>query len=187
MVKLMKQIPLLLVVVLLIGVPVFAEEPGIVRIASRLDDLPPIVSIESETDHLNPVPPGFALEEVADLEDDASTASSRLEKCKSQLRHSLAGNPQCVKQNARLTYDSRYTAYYVGGATPFKRHGCLGGDKRCSDEGTFGVDYAPWYSRVNLRWSHGILFQDGTGQYEPDRKSIPLGLRFGKHAGKSSH
>jgi hypothetical protein len=70
-----------------------------------------------------------------------------------------AGNPQC------------YAGYYVGGGATF------GGDARvCRREGTWGWDYAPWWSKVKLGWFHGRKHQAGEGQYQPDleRVSNPL-------------
>jgi len=127
-------------------------------------------------------------ETVAPAEADSdSNAKQRLENCRRMLRHSLAGFPQCVSPRARLTYDTKYQAYYVGGGTP-KARGlfCSGGDKHCPNEGTFGVDYAPWYSHVNLRWSHGSLYQGGTGLYDPDHKNWPFDLRRGRHTLESA-
>ncbi len=95
-----------------------------------------------------------------------------------QCRHARAGWPQCVAPWARTTYGPKYGGYYVGGGlSPLKLLSC--GDRRCPDEGTWGVDYAPWYTRVALLWSHGRLYQGGTGQYEPEHRNWPLGLQRG--------
>lgn len=93
-------------------------------------------------------------------------------------RHARAGNPQTVAPWAKCSYSPKYTGYYVGGGvTPghFSR-----GEGRYPDEGTWGVDYDPWYSHVRLLWSHGRLYQGGTGQYEPDEHNIPLDQRYGR-------
>lgn len=82
-----------------------------------------------------------------------------------------AGNPQCYAPWASCEDDRHYTGYYVGGGAAF------GGDARiCRREGTWGWDYAPWWSKVRLRWFHGRRYQAGEGQYQPDleRVSNPL-------------
>lgn len=78
-----------------------------------------------------------------------------------------AGNPHCVAPWARCTYGSDYCGYYVGGGAPFH------GESRCPDEGTFGMDYKPWFSRVRLDWWHG-RYQGGQGQYEPNALVRPF-------------
>ena len=80
-----------------------------------------------------------------------------------------AGCPNYVKPRSTSTYNYQYKAYYVGGGSAF-----FHGGTRCSHEGTFGVDYAPWYKRVNLGWNHGNCYQDGRGQYEPDHHNHPF-------------
>ncbi len=92
-----------------------------------------------------------------------------------------AGNPLCVAPWARAFPNSKYKSYHVGGGaalygspvTAFR------GDCRYSNEGTFGVDYAPWYSRVRTQWFHGRKQQGGEGQYEPDGRNNPLDDHLG--------
>ena len=82
-----------------------------------------------------------------------------------------AGNPQCYAPWASCEDDRHYAGYYVGGGATF------GGDARvCRREGTWGWDYAPWWSKVKLGWFHGRRYQAGEGQYQPDleRVSNPL-------------
>jgi hypothetical protein len=105
---------------------------------------------------------------AAALADDplpADAAASRTEE-----RRCRAGNPDCVAWYAQSGYGKHYAAYHVGGGAPF----CGGwtpisGEPRYAHEGTFGMDYAPWYSRVNLAWYHGKKYQGGSGQYEQNR------------------
>ena len=87
-----------------------------------------------------------------------------------------AGCPNCIAPWAHFTYDSKYCGYFVGGGAPFyrERAGKLHGERRYWYEGTWGVDYNPWYSRVRLQWYHGSRRQDGEGQYEPDGHNNPL-------------
>jgi hypothetical protein len=87
-----------------------------------------------------------------------------------------AGCPHCVARWARPPWEKQECGYYVGGGAAWF------GDARCPTEGTWGWDYAPWYSRVRLGWWHGRKFQDGEGQYEADRHNNPLGhaLGFGR-------
>ena len=95
-----------------------------------------------------------------------------------------AGNPMCISPLARCFPDPKYKGYSVGGGAAW--HGtqatALRGESRYAIEGTFGVDYAPWYSRVQTRWFHGRKQQGGEGQYEPDGHNNPLvdQLGFGR-------
>lgn len=70
------------------------------------------------------------------------------------------------------TYSGPYRGHYIGGGSI--RHAgqrrCAG-EPRCYDEGTFGVDYDPWWSRVGLYWTHGRRYQSGHGQYETERRN----------------
>ena len=99
-----------------------------------------------------------------------------------------AGNPQCVAPWARSFPNSNYQGYYTGGGAALfgDRPTAFRGERRYPGEGTYGVDYAPGYSRVRLRWFHGRKQQGGEGQYEPDGHNNPLDdhLGFGpfKHA-----
>jgi hypothetical protein len=89
-----------------------------------------------------------------------------------------AGYPQSVAPWARPFPDSRYRGACVGGGAllfgspPDRLHG----ENRRDHEGTFGVDYMPWYSGVRLHWFHGRNHQGGEGQYEPDEKNRPFSL-----------
>ncbi|QDT36409.1 hypothetical protein [Stratiformator vulcanicus] len=74
------------------------------------------------------------------------------------------GYPNRLFPWADCTYDEKYSGYYVGGGDS-KGNGC-----RYRNEGTFGVDYDPWYSRVSLGWLHGRRLQNGYGVYEADHK-----------------
>ena len=82
-----------------------------------------------------------------------------------------AGNPQCVSRWAQPSWERKSVSYFVGGSQAF------GGEERYIHQGTWGNDYAPWYTRVSLKWSHGRSYQDGGGQYEPDRRNNPLKVR----------
>lgn len=87
-----------------------------------------------------------------------------------------AGDPFCISKYARDTYGPAYRGYYVGGGAAL--HGIpatrLRGEPRYLQEGTFGVDYDPPWSRVMLWWFHGRRHQGGEGQYEPDEKNNPF-------------
>lgn len=63
-----------------------------------------------------------------------------------------------------------YSGYYVGGGS---WRMSKGEPRRYNYEGTWGWDYVPWWSKVNMHWWHG-RYQAGEGQYEPDRKNTPL-------------
>jgi hypothetical protein len=104
-------------------------------------------------------------------------------ECPPEDRRARAGCPDCIAPWARCTYGSKYCGQYIGGGAT--RHGkrstCLWGEPRYCDEGTFGMDYAPWYSRVELRWYHGKRTQGGEGQYEQNHKVNPFVRLFQRH------
>ncbi len=91
----------------------------------------------------------------------------------------FGGSPRIVAPWARQTYGSNYCGYYVGGGAvlPVGRS-WFTGEPPYSHEGTFGMDYDPWWSRVRLQWYHGTRSQGGEGQYEPDRLNFPIGHFF---------
>ncbi len=92
-----------------------------------------------------------------------------------------AGNPMCVAPWARVFPDSKYKGYHVGGGAALygSPASAFRGDCRYVNEGTYGVDYAPWYSRVSTQWFHGRKQQGGEGQYEPDGRNNPLDDHLG--------
>lgn len=87
-------------------------------------------------------------------------------------------DPRSAAPPARGVFRSHYRGYYVGGGAVFSGSSanCLQGEPRRSDEGTFGMDYAPWYSSVDLHWFHGRRHQGGEGQYESDGKNNPFSV-----------
>jgi hypothetical protein len=92
-----------------------------------------------------------------------------------------AGFPRRVAPWAKPFPDGHYRGYYVGGGAA-----CFGsppdafhGENRRSSDGTFGVDYMPWYSRVRLHWFHGRKQQGGEGQYESDKHNNPFTDQLG--------
>jgi hypothetical protein len=95
-----------------------------------------------------------------------------------------AGNPLCISPLARCFPGPKYKGYSVGGGAAWygSPATAIRGEGRFVNEGTFGVDYAPWYSRVQMRWFHGRKQQGGEGQYEPDGYNNPLDehLSFGR-------
>lgn len=127
-------------------------------------------------------PQGQTVEEVPSpilLEDVEISPSFQAPECgPTHHRHSRAGHPHKVAFWARPAREPKYTGYHVGGGVTPGRFSH--GEYRFAHEGTWGRDYAPWYSRVQLLWSHGRLFQGGTGSYEPDHHNIPLGQRYGR-------
>src|SRR5580765_3004100 len=100
--------------------------------------------------------------------EDAEQANATA--CRSEARRRRAGYPDCVAGYARCGYARHYAGYYVGGGAACSGgRTCLSGEPRYTHEGTFGMDYAPCYSRVALDWYHGKKYQGGEGQYEPNR------------------
>ena len=111
-------------------------------------------------------------------------AQATIDPFKNDIRRSQAGHPYELSKRAKLTYTEKYQGYFVGGGVPTgRRQSKQRGEPRFSNEGTWGMDYAPFYSRVASNWSHGKLFQGGIGQYEPDHKNRPFGQTFGKRFG----
>lgn len=92
-----------------------------------------------------------------------------------------AGNPLCISPLARCFPGPKYKGYIVGGGAAWYGSPATAfhGECRYINEGTFGIDYAPWYSRVQMRWFHGRKQQSGEGQYEPDGYSNPLDDHLG--------
>ena len=78
--------------------------------------------------------------------------------------HARAGNPQCISPHAVPTNGPGYVGYYVGGGSACT--GCA----RHREDGTWGWDYQGVHlpRRVWLDWSHGRLYQGGTGAYKTD-------------------
>jgi hypothetical protein len=87
-----------------------------------------------------------------------------------------AGYPRRVAPWATTWPGSRTRGHYVGGGAPLFGFPAttFRGEGRHSSEGTFGVDYMPWYSHYNLHWYHGNNQQGGEGQYEADHRVNPL-------------
>jgi hypothetical protein len=90
-------------------------------------------------------------------------------------RMARAGCPQCISRIAHTSDERADCGYYVGGAA------CGGhGDERYPHEGTWGWDYAPWYSHVRVGWTHGRSYGGGEGQYQQNRCNNPI-RDFYKH------
>jgi hypothetical protein len=85
-----------------------------------------------------------------------------------------AGKPYCVSRLAHRSNERSDCGYYVGGGAPCR------GEARSPHEGTWGWDYDPCFTRVQLKWYHGRCYQGGEGQYEPDRCNNPLKQFLGK-------
>ncbi len=74
-----------------------------------------------------------------------------------------AGHPQEVSVMCAPSYSEHYMGGYIGGGWGTGGHG------RCSNEGTWGWDYAPFRpSHIFLGWSHGRNSQGGTRGYATD-------------------
>ncbi len=96
-------------------------------------------------------------------------------------RHKRSGYGLTVAPWARWTYDCNYLSYYVGGsARPRTWEKRVRPEPRYPWEGVWGTDYSPCLTASELWWTHGRLYQDGPGQYEPDRRNVPFFLKFGK-------
>jgi hypothetical protein len=100
-------------------------------------------------------------------------------ECIDRLKRS--GYGLCVAPWARLTYGPDYKSYYVGGSVrPGTLDRRLRPEPRYPWEGTWGTDYVPLLTGSVLWWTHGRLYQDDGGQYEPDRRNFPFFLKFGR-------
>jgi hypothetical protein len=98
-------------------------------------------------------------------------------------RHAQSGYGLCVAPWAVPSGGPKYKSYYVGGSMfPWRWAHKARPEPRFPWEGTWGTDYVPAWTRVELWWTHGRLYQDGGGQYEPDRRNWPFGLKRGKDA-----
>ncbi|MEO1999892.1 MAG: hypothetical protein ABGZ17_32010 [Planctomycetaceae bacterium] len=77
-------------------------------------------------------------------------------RCRCENDEQRAGQPRCIAPWARCFPNAKYTGFYSGGGATF--YGSpptrFRGEPRYADEGTFGLDYDPWYSRVRLQWFH---------------------------------
>ena len=168
------------------------EPPGVVRLTAEQPGLARVtLSTAAEdpgVDELPPVPPAPAEAELMPLEPApagdivlVSGMEAPVCNCDPWARLRRAGNPQCVAPWARFTYGPKYCGYYVGGgAALYGQPDLLHGEPRYEHEGTFGMDYAPRYSRVVLNWFHGTRYQAGEGQYEPNHHNNPFEHFFGR-------
>lgn len=83
-----------------------------------------------------------------------------------------AGNPNKIACWAIPFPNHRYIGYYVGGGV------ACGGEPRLPDDGTWGVDYQGRIlpRKVIQNFSHGRLYQGGTGSYKTDGPRLkPIG------------
>jgi hypothetical protein len=103
--------------------------------------------------------------------EDAATSSQSNAQC----RMERAGCANEIAPWARWTYNEEYCGQWIGGGT------AVGGEGRCLHEGTWGMNYAPRFTRIHLNWSHGRRRQDGGGQYEPDGKLNPFEAEHRHH------
>ena len=98
-----------------------------------------------------------------DMLDRVRSKCSKL-KCKHDFHdrnacecdYERAGQPRKIAWWAKCSPTRKYKGYYVGGGAPLyaEQANCIKGERRYFDEGTFGLDYDPWYSRVRLQWYH---------------------------------
>lgn len=112
-------------------------------------------------------------------EDTISDFLERFRCCEDRSlegRHARAGCPRRVLPWAGPAYERFDCGYYVGGGSPLHSRcaGLFHGEPRYPHEGTWGVDYAPWTSRVRLQWFHGYRAQGFGGQYEPNAHNNPV-------------
>ena len=81
-----------------------------------------------------------------------------------------AGYPNRISRLAVPSNSCRYAGYYVGGTTPFWRHG----NARCPDEGTWGWDYwgGKFKRHISLAWLHGRDANRKFGSYRTDGPKV---------------
>jgi hypothetical protein len=75
-----------------------------------------------------------------------------------------AGNPHCYHRWAKCSVDDKYSAWFVGGGSPFPT-----ARARTASEGTWGLDYGGLFghNKVWLNYSRGRK-QGGEGAYRTD-------------------
>ncbi len=75
-----------------------------------------------------------------------------------------AGHPHCYHRWAKCSVDEKYSAWFVGGGSPFPF-----ARGRTSSEGTWGLDYGGLFghAKVWLNYTHGRN-QGGIGAYRTD-------------------
>jgi hypothetical protein len=75
-----------------------------------------------------------------------------------------AGNPHCYHRWATCSVNDKYSAWFVGGGSPFRL-----ARGRTSSEGTWGLDYGGFFghAKVWLNYTHGRN-QGGVGGYRTD-------------------
>lgn len=89
----------------------------------------------------------------------ATPAAVKPAVCPRNCKHcnaNRAGRPRAIAGWAKCFPGSDYAGYYVGGSAPLraKQATWLRGERRRFEEGTFGLDYTPFFSRVRLQWRH---------------------------------
>src|SRR4029077_5365713 len=101
----------------------------------------------------------FGAGSAAASEYDSSDATAAYQN---ECRRRRAGCPDQIAPYARFTYGPAYCGQYIGGgAVTFRRRLSFHAEPRYPDEGTFGIDYSPPWSCVNLMWYHGKKYQGG--------------------------
>ncbi|REJ92417.1 MAG: hypothetical protein DWQ35_12220 [Planctomycetota bacterium] len=158
--------------------PSLLTSPRSAAAVSSRRQVPPVIAAASVRED----EPTFSEVQLTEAEADAIPAAGACHGGCGVDRHQRAGNPQSIAPWARCAYGPKYSGYYVGGGRkPLSvRHP---GEGRYLDEGTWGTDYMPWYSRVRLQWTHGRLYQGGRGQYEQNHHVRP----FGDFVGRRQH
>ena len=91
-----------------------------------------------------------------------------------RCRMDRAGHPNRVAPYAKCTYDEHYGGYYVGGGGKPVDARVHPGECRYTQEGTFGMDYAPPWSKVALGWKHDREERGDDGQYQAEGHVNPF-------------
>jgi len=126
-----------------------ADEPPLFHLGGRtIDELPPLTDEELSTPQQQALLSALSGDPYGHRGGD----------------HACAGCAMLFRKRAIPSNTPHYDGYWVGGGLP------VHGDAPTIEEGTFGWDYfgALFKRHVQLNWSHGRLYQGGTGAYKTD-------------------
>ncbi len=149
----------------MIALASIAAEPPLVQIATQLEVVEELAACQCTDKPCHGVcrDPGHPrkprISKPGDRDrGDCPPLRYRMDDCR------RAGKPHCYHRWAKCGVDEKYSAWFVGGGTPF----CFG-RPRTSSEGTWGLDYGGLFGRTKvwLNYTRGRN-QGGEGAYRTD-------------------